>query len=126
MTDRLVTRIGIVLGSTRPGRNGSAVAEWVPEVAGQRGGASFDLLDFDLPHLDEALPSSLGQYANEHSKRWVADVRAQVALSLMTDVRNPCEFTSDDYQVVALQDTDRPVIAWSKALAPLRPGGGHE
>jgi hypothetical protein len=29
-----------------------------------------DLVDHPLPHLDEPLPASAGQYANEHTKRW--------------------------------------------------------
>jgi NAD(P)H-dependent FMN reductase len=68
-----MTRIGIILGSTRPGRNGEAVANWVLEQAQQRSDADYelvDLLDFELPHLDEAIPASMGQYANEHTKRW--------------------------------------------------------
>jgi len=68
-----MTRIGIILGSTRPGRNGEAVAKWVLEQAAQRSDAEFelvDLLDFDLPHLDEAVPPSLGQYAHAHTQKW--------------------------------------------------------
>ncbi len=61
-----MTKIGIILGSTRPGRNGEAVARWVDDVASKRTDAEFeliDLLDYKLPHLDEALPPSLGQYS---------------------------------------------------------------
>ena len=66
------TRIGIILGSTRPGRNGEAVARWVHEHAAGRDVAYelIDLADFPLPHLDEALPPSAGQYANAHTKEW--------------------------------------------------------
>jgi NAD(P)H-dependent FMN reductase len=68
-----MTKIGIILGSTRPGRNGEQVARWVLDVAAQRPDADFeivDLLDYPLPHLDEAIPPSLGRYQNEHTKRW--------------------------------------------------------
>ena len=34
-------RIGIILGSTRPNRNGEQVARWVLEVASQRDDAEF-------------------------------------------------------------------------------------
>jgi NAD(P)H-dependent FMN reductase len=54
-----VTRIGIILGSTRPNRNGEQVAHWVLEVASRRHDAYFELLDlrdYPLPHLDEPLP----------------------------------------------------------------------
>ena len=70
-------RIGIILGSTRPGRNGEQVAKWVLEQAQQRDGASYelvDLLDYNLPHLDEAIGASQGMYANEHTKVWAAKV----------------------------------------------------
>lgn len=65
-------RIGIILGSTRPGRNGESVARWVHEHAADRDAAYelIDLADFPLPHLDEAMPPSLGQYANAHTKEW--------------------------------------------------------
>jgi NAD(P)H-dependent FMN reductase len=66
-------RIGIIIGSTRPGRNGDTVAKWVLEHAEGRDDAEYelvDLLDFSLPHLDEAIPASRGQYANDHTRAW--------------------------------------------------------
>jgi NAD(P)H-dependent FMN reductase len=68
-----MTRIAIIVGSTRPGRNGEAVAKWVFEKAQARGGAEFELIDiadFDLPLLDEPVPPSQGQYSKPHTKRW--------------------------------------------------------
>jgi NAD(P)H-dependent FMN reductase len=72
-----MTRIGIILGSTRPGRNGEKVARWVYEQARQRSDAEFeliDLLDYPLPHLDEALPPSMGQYQMPHTRAWAAKI----------------------------------------------------
>jgi NAD(P)H-dependent FMN reductase len=69
-------RIAVILGSTRPGRNGKAVADWVIDQATGRA-ASYelvDLADFPLPHLDEAMPPSYGQYANEHTKAWASTI----------------------------------------------------
>jgi NAD(P)H-dependent FMN reductase len=68
-----MTKIGIILGSTRPGRNGEAVAKWVLDVASKRSDAEFelvDLLDYKLPHLDEAIPPSMGQYSQPHTLEW--------------------------------------------------------
>ena len=39
-----MTKIGIILGSTRPGRNGEAVAKWVLDVASKRSDAEFELV----------------------------------------------------------------------------------
>lgn len=70
-------RIGIIIGSTRPGRVGEQVARWVLEQAEQRTDAEFelvDIVDFALPHLDEALPAAMGQYAQAHTKAWAEKV----------------------------------------------------
>lgn len=72
-----MTSIAIVVGSTRPGRYSRAVADWVFEHAARRADAKFevvDLADHVLPHLDEPVPASGGQYANEHTRRWSAVV----------------------------------------------------
>jgi len=72
-----VSKIAVILGSTRPGRNGEAVARWVVEQASTRGSADYelvDLADYPLPHLDEAMPPALGQYANDHTKQWSAKI----------------------------------------------------
>jgi NAD(P)H-dependent FMN reductase len=72
-----VTRIGVILGSTRPGRRGEQVAQWVLEVASKRDDADFeliDLVDYPLPHLDEPLPPSMGQYQNAHTQEWAATI----------------------------------------------------
>ena len=74
-----MARIGIVIGSTRPGRNGAAVGQWINERAQQRDTAEYeliDLADFGLPHLDEALPSAMGQYEHAHTKRWAETISA--------------------------------------------------
>ncbi|HEX4246742.1 MAG TPA: NAD(P)H-dependent oxidoreductase [Pseudonocardia sp.] len=73
----MTAKIGIILGSTRPGRNGEAVAKWVYEVASGRTDAEFELVDlatFQLPHLDEAMPPSMGQYAKPHTKAWAEKI----------------------------------------------------
>jgi NAD(P)H-dependent FMN reductase len=185
----MTLQIGIILGSTRPNRNGEQVARWVLDVATQRTDAAFelvDLRDYPLPHLDEPLPPSLGQYQGDHTKAWaakigqfdgfvivtpeynhgtsgvlknaldflyaewnnkavgfvsygavggaravehlrlvvaelqMADVRQQVALSLVTEFENFSVFKPGDYNVPALTTLLDQVIAWSGALAPLR------
>jgi NAD(P)H-dependent FMN reductase len=184
-----MTRIGIILGSTRPNRNGEQVAKWVYDIASRRSDAEYelvDLRDYPLPHLDEPLPPSMGQYQNDHTKAWadkiasfdgfvivtpeynhstsgvlknaidylyaewnnkavgfvsyggvggaraaehlrlvagelqMADVRQQVALSLLTEFENFSVFKPGDYNRAALDTLLDQVVAWSNALAPLR------
>ncbi|WP_410641272.1 NAD(P)H-dependent oxidoreductase [Amycolatopsis sp. lyj-346] len=67
-------KIGIVLGSTRPGRVGDQVARWVHERAARRGDAGFrliDLRDHPLPHLEEP-PGFSGQYQDERTRAFAA------------------------------------------------------
>lgn len=66
-------RIGIILGSTRPGRRGEQVAKWALAEATKRDDAVYELVDlaeFNLPHLDEANPPSQAKYEQEHTKAW--------------------------------------------------------
>ena len=182
-------RIAIIIGSTRPGRNGESVARWVYEIAQRREDAEFELIDikdFNLPLLDEPVPPSLGQYTKEHTKTWaakidsfdayvfvtpeynhgtsgalknaidflykewnnkaagfvgygsalgaravehlrlvmgelqVADVRAQVGLSLFTDFENFSVFKPAPQHEKSVNDMLDQVIAWGSALLTLR------
>lgn len=69
--------LAIIIGSTRPGRVGEAVAQWVHALAQKRGDANYELVDikdFNLPLLDEPVPASQGKYSKEHTKKWAAKV----------------------------------------------------
>src|SRR5712672_3026088 len=77
MKAALMLRIAIILGSTRPNRNGEAVAKWVYKVAKKRTDAEFELVDikdFNLPLLDEPLSPILGQYSKPHTRVWAAKI----------------------------------------------------
>lgn len=83
-------RIGIVLGSTRPGRRGDQVARWVHERAARRGDAEFevvDLRDHPLPHLEEP-PMAPGGYRHEHTRAWAATVGAFDGFVIVTPEYN--------------------------------------
>jgi NAD(P)H-dependent FMN reductase len=183
-------KIGIIVGSTRPGRKAPDVARWVLDIAGMRADAVFELVDiqdFNLPLLDEPVPASLGQYAQPHTQAWaaaiagfdgfvfvtpeynhgtsgalknaidflykewnnkaagfvgygsaggaraienlrlvmgelmVADVRAQVMLSLRTDFENYTTFNPAGHHEQAVDAMLDQVVAWSRALKTLRP-----
>src|SRR5881409_3096749 len=182
-------RIAIIIGSTRPGRKGEAVAKWAYEIAQRRRDAEFELVDikdFNLPLLDEPMPPIMGQYTHDHTKTWsakiasfdayvfvtpeynhatsgalknaidflyhewvnkaagfvgyggaggtravehlrlvmgellVADVRAQVALSLHTDFANFSVFKPAPHHEKSLHEMLDQVIAWGGALRSLR------
>jgi NAD(P)H-dependent FMN reductase len=181
--------IAIILGSTRPNRNGEAVAKWVYEIAGKRNDHTFELVDikeYDLPLLDEPIPPSQGQYSKDHTKKWaakidsfdafvfvtaeynhgipgalknaidflfkewnnkvagfvgygsaggtrsveqlrlvmaelmIADVRAQVMLSLLTDFVNMHEFKPAGHHEKNVNTMLDQVIAWGTALKTVR------
>ena len=185
-----MVKVAIIIGSTRPGRKAEAVARWVFEISKKRGDAEFelvDILDFNLPLLDEPVPPSRGQYSKPHTKAWaakidpfdafvfvtpeynhgipgalknaidflyaewnnkaaafvgygsaggvraveslrlvmgelqVADVRAQVMLSLYTDFENFTRFNPAPEKEASLKSTLDQVVAWGGALKALRP-----
>jgi NAD(P)H-dependent FMN reductase len=187
-------KVAIILGSTRPGRNGEAVARWVYEIAKKQrsknnNDAEFeyvDIKDFNLPLLDEPIPPSQGQYSKDHTKAWsakidsfdafifvtpeynhgipgalknaidflyqewnnkvagfvsygsaggvrsvehlrlvmaelqVADVRAQVTLSLFTDFENFTTFKPAAYHENSFNAMLDQLIAWGSAMKALR------
>lgn len=86
-----MVRVGIVVGSTRPGRNAEAVARWVLKKAQKRTDAQFELVDikdFKLPLLDEPVPPSMGQYTQPHTKAWAQKVASLDAFVFVTPEYN--------------------------------------
>lgn len=72
-----MTKIGIVIGSTRPGRLGAQVAGWVQEAAAQREEAEFEIVDlaeFRLPLYDQAIPPAMGGTGGPEAQAWVRAV----------------------------------------------------
>jgi NAD(P)H-dependent FMN reductase len=70
-------RIAIIVGSTRPGRNGEAVGKWAYDIARKRTDAEFELVDiaqFNLPILDEPLPATSGEYGHDRTRVWSAKI----------------------------------------------------
>ena len=184
-----MVKVAVILGSTRPGRNGEAVAKWTYEIARKRSDAEFELVDiqdYNLPLLDEPVPPSMGQYSKEHTKKWaakigsfdayvfvtaeynhgipgalknaidflfaewnnkaagfvsyggaggaravehlrlvmaelqIADVRAQVLLSLFTDFENFSVFKPTKHHETSVNAMLDQVIAWGRAMKTLR------
>ena len=181
--------VGIIIGSTRPGRKAEAVARWVHDIAAKRGDASYEVVDiaeFKLPHLDEPMPPSMNQYSKPHTKAWaekidgfdafvfvtpeynhstsgalknaidflfrewndkaagfvsygaaggtravehlrlvvgelkIADVRAQVALSLFQDFEQFTTFKPGPHQGATVHAMLDDLVAWGQALRDMR------
>ena len=84
-------KVAIILGSTRPARNGEAVARWVLEQAQKRNDAQYELVDikdFNLPLLDEPMPPSMGQYSHPHTKAWSTKIASFDAYVFVTPEYN--------------------------------------
>lgn len=84
-------KVGIIVGSTRPGRHADVVAKWVLEKAKKRTDAQFeivDIKDFNLPMLDEPVPPSQGQYTKPHTKAWAQKVASLDAYVFVTPEYN--------------------------------------
>lgn len=84
-------RLAIIIGSTRPGRKADAVAQWVNGIAKKRSDAEVelvDILDFNLPLLDEPVPPAMGQYSKPHTKAWAAKIDSFDAFVFVTPEYN--------------------------------------
>lgn len=83
--------VAIILGSTRPNRNGEAVARWVHQQVQGRTDASYELVDirdYNLPLLDEPIPPSQGKYSQPHTRRWAEKIAAFDAFVFVTPEYN--------------------------------------
>ena len=63
----------IVITTTRPGRNGPALAQWLMQYAKDDNRYAVELVDIatlNLPLFDEPNHPRLGQYTKEHTKNW--------------------------------------------------------
>jgi NAD(P)H-dependent FMN reductase len=70
-------KLNIIIASTRPGRVGLPIANWVYERAVSHGGFQVELVDLaevNLPFMDEPKHPRLREYTHQHSKDWGASV----------------------------------------------------
>lgn len=194
----MTTKIAIIVGSTRPGRNGNVrgiprkggdVGRWVLDLASKRDDAEFELIDLaeiDLPLFDEPFTPMMTRYTRPHTETWsqtidrfdgyvfvtpeynnappaalknaldylyaewtnkaagfvgygvfggaraveqlrsmmgalqIADVSAQVGLSLYTDFEDLQYLRPMPHQEEDLTEMLDQLVAWAGALAPLR------
>src|SRR6478672_6151814 len=81
----------IIVASTRPGRVGLAVGQWVRDRAVEHGAFDVELIDLaevNLPFLDEPKHPRLGQYQHQHTRDWSAKIAAGDAFVFVTPEYN--------------------------------------
>ena len=86
-----MSKLHIVIVSTRPGRQGPAIGKWFHGFAAQHGkfeAELIDLADFHLPVFDEPNHPRLKQYVHDHTKAWSASVSAADAFVFVTPEYN--------------------------------------
>jgi NAD(P)H-dependent FMN reductase len=75
--------LNVIIGSTRPGRVGPAIAQWFYEIAEAEGTFDVvlvDLVDYDLPLFNEPRQPVTKQYEFEYTKKWSATIARADAL----------------------------------------------
>jgi NAD(P)H-dependent FMN reductase len=81
----------VVIASTRPGRVGLPVGRWFDGQVRAHGAFEVevaDLLELDLPFMDEPNHPRLGEYSHQHTKDWSAKVKAADAFAFVTPEYN--------------------------------------
>src|SRR2546428_1646943 len=89
--NRKMLKIGIIVGSTRPGRKAAAVAKWVHDILKSRKDAEFeivDIADYKLPLLDEPVSPTMHQYSKPHTKTWSEKIASLDAYIFVTPEYN--------------------------------------
>lgn len=89
--DNQPLKLKIIIASTRPGRKGPAIAEWIRDRAVAHGGFAVDILDLaaiDLPFMDEPNHPRLRQYQHQHTRDWSAAIDDADAFIFVTPEYN--------------------------------------
>jgi NAD(P)H-dependent FMN reductase len=89
--DYMLLKLQTIICSTRPGRVGPSVAVWFNDLVKEHGkfeAVLIDLVDFNLPVLDEPNHPVTQKYLHEHTKAWSASVAAADAYAFVTPEYN--------------------------------------
>jgi NAD(P)H-dependent FMN reductase len=81
----------VVAVSTRPGRAGFPLSQWMFESARAHGAFEVELIDLrqeNLPLFDEPRHPRLRQYEHEHTRRWSAKIERADAFIFVTPEYN--------------------------------------
>ena len=81
----------IIIASTRPGRKGVILADWILAKAKEHKEFDVEMIDLaavNLPFLDEPHHPRLQQYTRQHTKDWSAKIAAAEAFIVVTPEYN--------------------------------------
>ena len=84
-------KLKIIIASTRPGRKGPSIAQWVYDVAKIHNEFNTELVDLavvNLPFLDESEHPRLQKYQHQHTKDWSAKIDEGDAYIIVTSEYN--------------------------------------
>lgn len=125
-----MTKVAVIIGSTRPNRFGPQVANWFFDRAKQSDQAEFelvDLADHNLPLLDEPTPAAS---TKEHTKKWAAKIAEFDGYVLVTpeynhappaSLKNALDFLNNEWKYKPVSYVSYGVIGGSRAVEQLRP-----
>lgn len=84
-------KIQLIIGSTRPGRVGPQIADWIIDSLPKKSGIEYEIVDvkkWDLPIFNEPIHPSMGQYQHEHTKAWSNKIKEADAYIFLTPEYN--------------------------------------
>ena len=117
----MAPHILIILGSTRQGRKGEAVAHWFMHLAGGREDATFelvDLRDWPLPFLDAPVPPASGHY-DPAARPWAEKIATADGFVFVLPEYN------HGYPAVLKNAIDHIYHEWGKKPAAIVSYGSH-
>ena len=86
-----MSKLSVIIGSTRPGRVGLPIGQWFFERARLHGKFEVELVDLkqqNLPLLDEPKHPRFGEYEQEHTKAWSKLIKASDAFVFVSPEYN--------------------------------------
>lgn len=84
-------KIGIIVGSTRDGRIGKSIADYVLTKSQSTEHIRYELIDLkevNLPMLDEQFPAFLGKYQHQHTTNWSNTIKGFDGFIIVTPEYN--------------------------------------
>jgi NAD(P)H-dependent FMN reductase len=84
-------KIQLIIGSTRPGRIGEQIAQWILSNLPQVEEFEYELVDLkevNLPMFDEAVHPMMQQYSHEHTKIWSERIKPASGFIFLTPEYN--------------------------------------